>query len=92
MTELQENVDFKFVKGEDDSIFLELLSGEYSGVVYRYGQVSVQEDEEKESASLMFEFQIVDSGDFDSLLDDSDFKNHIGKILSTIVENQIEEQ
>lgn len=92
MTELQENVDFKFIKGEDDSVFLELLSGEYSGVIYRYGQVSVQEDKENESASLLFEFEVVDSGEFDSLLDDVGFKNHIGRILSNLVESQLEQQ
>jgi len=91
MIDLTQDVDFKFVDPTEEStiVNVELLTGEFEGVVYRYGRVNVNEDEESGEAMLSYEFDLVDSNGLDSLLENEDFKNHIGHVLSNImIQNQ----
>ena len=84
----EENVDYSFdTQTEDDSGFIniKLLGGEFDGIVYRYGKVSVQEEEEQEQAYLTFEFDVVDHNGRESLEENMEFKNHIGNILQHIM-------
>lgn len=88
MTDLiQENVDYIFKNAEDDSglMNIKLASGDYEGVEYRYGKVSVEEDEENDQAYLSFEFDVIDPGENSLLEENIDFKNHIGNILQNIM-------
>ena len=92
MIELQENVDYKFdIDPSEDSSFvnIQLLSGKFSGVVYKYGKVSLKEDEENDEAHLIFGFDIVDQIDHFNLEENLEFKNHIGEILTAIMVKQM---
>ncbi len=91
MNNIVEGYDYKFVIPEDDgiSVNVELLSGEYTGVVYNYGKVSFEEDEEGQQGYLVFEYEIIGSEN-ESLKEDDNFKNHIGNILSTIITKNLE--
>lgn len=88
----QENVDYIFKNAEDDSglMNIKLVSGEYDGVEYRYGKVSVEEDKETDQAYLSFEFDVIDHGENNLLEENMDFKNHIGIILQNIMMKSIE--
>lgn len=89
----KENVDYLFdAETEDDSglINIKLLGGEFDGIVYRYGKVSVQEEEEQEQAYLTFEFDVVDPNGKESLEENMEFKNHIGDILQNIMMKSVE--
>lgn len=88
----QENVDYVFKNAEDDSglMNIKLVSGEYDGVEYRYGKVSVEEDKENDKAYLSFEFDIIDPGENNLLEENVDFKDHIGVILQNIMMKSIE--
>lgn len=88
------DVDYRVVSVGDaieDASFLaeiELLTGEFKGVRYTYGNVSkIEENENDEFASLSFEFNIMeDNGLGSSTLEQSDnFKNEIGEILVSII-------
>lgn len=92
MNSIREGRDYKFVIPEDDgiSVNVELLSGEYSGVVYNYGKVSFEEDDETQQGYLVFEYDVIESNNFESLKEDDNFKNRIGDILTTIITNNME--
>lgn len=87
-----ENVDYVFKNAKDDSglMNIKLVSGEYVGVEYRYGKVSVEEDKESDKAYLSFEFDVIDPAENDLLEENMDFKNHIGVILQNIMMKSIE--
>lgn len=87
MNELKEGYDYRFnvnsaVNGIVD---IELTSGKYDGVVYRYGKVSVDEDEEKELAYLTFVFEVVDQKSHKDLETNTEFKDYIGEVLNSIM-------
>lgn len=88
----EENVDYIFKNAEDDSglMNIKLVSGDYDGVEYRYGKVSVEEDKESDKAYLSFEFDVIDPGENNLLEENMDFKNHIGIILQNIMMKSIE--
>lgn len=90
MNDLVEGFDYKFTVPEDSGIAInvELLSGDYTGTVYRYGKVSFEEKEETGEGYLVFEYDLVD-GD-ENLKEDINFKNHIGNILTTIISKNME--
>lgn len=85
---LNEGVDYAFVSSQDEDnnlVNVRLLSGDFSGVEYTYGKVSIEEDEKNDTAYLSFEYTIVESEDFEDLEQNLDFKNHIGDVLTTII-------
>lgn len=90
MNELKEGVDFAFdlSEGLGNNVRIKLLQGDFSGVVYSYGKVSVEEDEENDRAYLNFDFDIDDNNDIEGIEKNIDFKNHIGDILTSIVLSQ----
>lgn len=92
MIDFKKEVDFRLLIPEEDndSINIQLLTGEYSGVVYSYGKVSVKEIEEDEHAELAFEYDLIDSNNIENLEDNPAFKDHIGNILVSIIMENIE--
>lgn len=93
MFDLQQGVDFKLIIPEnaesETAVFIQLLTGEYTGVTYAYGKVSAEEQVDDENASISFEFEIIDSNGIDNLDENVEFKNHIGNILVSLVLNSI---
>ena len=85
-----EGKDYKFVIPEDvsDNIDIELLVGEYTGVVYRYGGVKIDEDNSG-GAVLTFNYDVIDDVGIGTLEDDEAFKNHIGNILVSLIEKRM---
>lgn len=84
------NEDFKFrddlVKTVSDTVPIELLTGRYKDVIFRYTTVSIQEQENL-SARLQFDYDLLETGKHtkDSLEEDKKFEFHIGLILNTLI-------
>jgi hypothetical protein len=89
--DLKENVDFTFIIPEDvgKEVNIELINGKYSGVVFNFGKVSIDEDKGSDRAFLNFEFDIINSNNMENLHKDVEFKNHIGNVLTSIVINKV---
>ena len=65
----------------------------YSGVVVVYGTVSIKEDQALGMATLSFTYNVQDAGQFnvDELESSEEFKNYLGDILSSIINDQAKE-
>ena len=85
-----EGTDYKFIIPEEvsDNIDIELLIGEYKGVVYRYGGVKIDEDGSG-GAVLSFNYDVIEDADIGTLEEDEQFKNHIGNILVSLIEKRM---
>ena len=86
---LEEGKDFVFINFKDTDITgLQIISGEYTGVVYHYHQAKIVE--EGALARLKFGFTIVHPGkhDIDLLQNDEKFVTIMGDILTQILMNK----
>ena len=86
--------NYTFVsKGEDDWASIMIKDGEYEGIIYQYGKVSVAESEDENgNMPLSFKYNIIDhSGHNKEDLESSDdFRNTLGDILVEILDEQLE--
>lgn len=85
---------YTYVENKDKTwtgIGLTEKAGKYQGVVYRYGEVKIQEDEENDTASLQFDFDVLDSNGLPKEMINDDFFKIIGDILQNILREQIEQ-
>lgn len=81
------NEDFKFRDDmKHDTVPIELLTGPYKGVVYRYTKVAVKEKED-DTAVMKFDYDIYESAGHvqTQLRKDKTFQNHIGLILNELI-------
>ncbi len=80
-------VDFQFnnVYNTDTSA-IELLTAAYKGVIFRFTNVGVSENDD-ETATLRFSYEILSPGKFkeDKLREDEYFEQHLGLILNTLI-------
>jgi len=67
-------------------------AGKYQGVVYKYGKVDIHEDEENDTATLQFDWDMLDSNGLPKEMIGDDFFNLIGDILQDIIRNQMEQE
>jgi len=84
---------YTYVENKDQSwtgIGLTKEAGKYQGVVYRYGEVSVKEDKENDSASLQFDFDVLDSNGLPKEMINDDFFKIIGDVLQDILTEQLD--
>lgn len=82
--------DFKFrddlIKETTETVPIELLTGPFKGVILRYTEVSVKEEEDQ--ARLQFQYDILKMpGKFSQpgLKKNKIFTKHIGLILNTLI-------
>jgi len=83
---------YTFVENKDKTwtgIGLTEHAGKYQGVVYKYGKVSVVENEEKTEATLQFEWDMLDSNGLPKEMIGDDFFDLAGKILEDIMQQQL---
>jgi hypothetical protein len=87
---MKERVDYVLVEKPSSEFYsIKLLTGNWTGVIYTYGTVSIKEDKANDTAVLQFQFKIDECPeeiDSDSLMTNESFKNYIGDILSSILE------
>ena len=86
--------NYTFVsRGKEQWASIMLTNGEYEGVIYQYGKVSVPEGEDENgNMPLSFKYNIVDYNghDEEDLESSKDFKNTLGDILVEILDEQLE--
>lgn len=87
---IEHGKDYAFRFLENEGYHIEINSGEFEGVKFKYGQTKLEEDEEKGEASLNFEYDVVDDNGFGNLQQNEEFKDTIGKILISIIEENIQ--
>jgi hypothetical protein len=79
--------DFSFRDDlKKDTVPIELLLDPYKGIIYRYINVSVQEND-NDTATLKFDYDLYEMGDFTEtkLIKDKRFIEILGLILNTLI-------
>lgn len=87
---MTEGIDYNFVERAEAELYsIKLETGDWAGVIYTYGRVSIKEDPAEDRAVLSFGYRIEDtegtSHDAKDLENDDRFKNMIGDILANIL-------
>ena len=84
---------YTFVSKVDDKwASLCIRGGKFDGVIYKYGKVSVSEEENEDGTlSFQFEYDIIDNVGILREEFNEDFFILIGDILVDIIDEQIEE-
>lgn len=80
-------IDYRFSNVYNtDTSAIELLTEAYKGVIFRYTNVGVKENED-ETATLKFAYEILSSGKFKEKLlrEDRYFQEHLGLILNSLI-------
>jgi hypothetical protein len=86
---------YTYVENKDKTwtgIGLTEKAGKYQGVVYKYGKVDIKEDEENDTASLQFEWDMLDSNGLPKEMIGDDFFKLIGDILQEIIREQLDKE
>ena len=69
---------------------IKLTEGAFEGIIYTYGKVSIDADEENDSATLKFDYEILDYAE-KGLSDKKPFEKYIGNILEHLIHEGIQE-
>jgi hypothetical protein len=84
------NEDFKFrddlVKEDKETVPVELLTGDYKGVILRYTTVSIKENA-NDTATMNFAYELLEMGDHTetALRKDVVFNQYIGLVLNAMI-------
>lgn len=95
MIDYIEDVDYNFIE-VNGTAGLKILSGEFKDVLYTYSNVYVTEATEETTdedlpAVLSFNFDIVDNANYsEEELSTIEFKNKIGDILLSVLQQSVE--
>lgn len=84
--------DYTFMENPmSENWVIRILRGTYAEVMYTYGKIGLVESPSGDSATLKFNYKILDAGDLDEnvLKYDVDFNNHLGDILSHILDESL---
>jgi hypothetical protein len=92
MKQLKEGVDFNYVipENEGTTVGIKLLTGKFADTVYQYGKVKFEE-EKTGDIYLRFIYNVLETTlDKKELEESSEFKNYIGDLLVSIMEQNME--
>ena len=93
-TSPKHNEDYIFVeKSGEDFTGLKLISGPYSHVVYKYGNVGFAPESEAVNGQLpmKFDYTIIENK-IQADTDSQEFINHIGDILVVLLDEKLKER
>lgn len=77
--------DYEFLEQGELSYHVKLKTGPYAGTVVQYGKVTAQVNEDEETATLSFDYELIEG---DAILEhNSDFNKRIGAILEHIIQS-----
>ncbi len=86
--------NYTFVsRGKEKWASILITKGDYEGVIYQYGRVSVAEKENDDGKlPLSFKFNVLDYNNHneEELNESAEFKNTLGDILVEILDEQLE--
>jgi len=80
-------------RGTEQWASIMITKGEYEGVIYQYGRVSVAEKENDHGKlPLSFQYNVIDENGHskETLETSNEFKNTLGDILVEILDEQLE--
>jgi hypothetical protein len=83
---LEENKDYELIPGNDEHWHIRIKNGEYIESVISFGSIKVNE----ESLEMNFDFTLHYSPDDDLSVDNVDLQKHAGKILESVLMNNLE--
>jgi hypothetical protein len=85
------NPRYIIVQSKHDGLHaVKLTEGAFSGIIYTYGKVEFDEDEENDMIHLRFEYDIIDHNN-KGLSDKAPFEQYIGDILQELIHEGIEQ-
>ena len=84
----EENVQYELIPGDNDHWHIRIKEGEFIESVISFGKVSMEED----SPILSFDLTLESSPDEDLFSDNIDLQKYAGKILESIIVNNLNEQ
>ena len=93
MSDIKEKYTF-VSKERDNWASICINGGQFDGVIYKYGKVSIPEEEEKNEKGNLpfrFEYDIIDNNNIPREKVDEEFFILIGDILVDIIDDQLEE-
>lgn len=92
---MKENRDYSILTIPQDAkhIGVRILTGPYEGLMYAYGTVTVEEDEDGEGATLNYSYKIIEENDeLSSTVDLIEFQQYTDAILNDIINTAFEEK
>jgi len=86
---LEENVDYELIPSNDKNDYwnIRIKNGEFIESIINFGKIKVNEKED----SLNFDFTLIYSPDDDLTVDSIDLQKYAGKILESILINNLNE-
>ena len=84
----EETVQYELIPGDNDHWHIRIKEGEFIESVISFGKVSLEED----SPILSFDLTLESSPDEDLVSDNIDLQKYAGKILESIIVNNLNEQ
>ena len=88
------NEDYVFVeKPGEDFTGIKLISGPYTSIVYKYGNVGFAPESEKvgDKLPMKFDYTVIENK-IDANTDSQEFINHIGDILVVLLDEKLKEK
>ena len=81
---------YVFITNKDEEMqCIGIKTGKYAGVVYKYGKVSLGEENEDGKMPFKFEFDILDNNLIDrEKFDNDEFFDLLGDILVDVIDRQ----
>lgn len=91
MIKLREGMDYRIAAPSDENSLanIEILQGPFANVIFRYGKISVNENKEDDSATLSFEYDVIDNNGILDIEDNEHFKNYMGDLITQFLEDQM---
>ena len=86
--------DYTFADNGFNEMWAIKLKTKYENVTYCYGKVKAKVDDDDGNATLSFQYQVLDEGDYDKeeLESSTEFNNYIGDVLSHILTDAFENE
>ena len=83
----EENVQYELIPGDNDHWHIRIKEGEFIESVISFGKISIEED----SPIISFDLTLEYSPDEELISDNIDLQKYAGKILESIIVNNLNE-
>jgi hypothetical protein len=84
----EENVQYELIPGDNDHWHIRIKEGEFIESVISFGKISMEED----SPIVSFDLTLHTSPDEDLYSDNIDLQKYAGKILESVIVNNLNEK
>ena len=84
---LEENIDYELIPGDEEYWHIRIKNGEFIESVISFGNIKFDDN----SAEMNFDFNMHFSPDNELSVDNVDFQKYAGKILESILVNNLNE-